>query len=334
MSPGGGEQLPALALYRARTRGYGPRPRMRLYVLSRSATIPSTRRLVEVAKARGHHVRVLDPLKVEILLDGKVGTLFYKREKLAPCDLVIPRIAQSVNVYGLAVLNQFAASGIPLMNTATAIGQARNKMRALQLLSASGVDIPATVMARDPKDLKAMVKLVGGVPVLVKLLQGQDRSGVMVCETLQSLEAALEAVLGLGHQIIVQQYVKKAGLDMRVLVVGGEAVAAMRRIPRVGRMAHTLLRGARLEKAELSPAQREAAVHAARLMGLELAAVDLLDVASGPKVFEVNASPALRAMETATGEDLVTPIILRAEQLATQASSGQARRPRKRSTGA
>lgn len=300
---------------------------MRLSILSRSANIPSTKRLVEAARARGHEVSVLDPLKVEVLLDGRVGTIYYKREKLPRCDVVIPRIAQSVNVYGLAVLNQFASSGVPLMNTATAIGQARNKMRALQLLSASGVDIPATVMARDPKDLRAMVKLVGGVPVLVKLLQGQDKSGVMVCETLQSLEAALEAVLGLGHQIIVQQYVKKTGLDMRVLVVGGQVVAAVRRIPRVGRMAHTLLRGARLEKTEINDDQRAVAVQAAGLMGLEVAAVDLLDVKHAPKVFEVNASPALSAMEAATGVDVVTPIIIRAEELARSNNTSRPEKP-------
>lgn len=288
---------------------------MLLYILSRSATIPSTKRLVDVAKARGHQARVLDPLKVEIALDGSTGTLFYKRAKLAPCDVVIPRIAQSVNVYGLAVLNQFANAGVALMNSANAIGQARNKMRALQLLSASGIGIPATVLARDARDLKAMVRLVGGVPVLVKLLQGQDKSGVMVCETLQSLEAALEAVLALGHQIIVQQYVKKTGQDLRVFVVDGKALTAVRRIPRVGRMAQTLLRGARLEKTTLTEAQRRAAVAAVQLMGLEVAAVDLLDVKGAPKVFEVNASPAITPMEAATGVDLATPIILRAEAL-------------------
>ncbi|MBX5480907.1 MAG: RimK family alpha-L-glutamate ligase [Myxococcaceae bacterium] len=299
---------------------------MRLYILSRSETIPSTKRLVEVAKARGHKARVLDPLKVEIALDGNAGQIFYKRQKLAACDVVIPRIAQSVNVYGLAVLNQFANAGVALMNDANGIGQARNKMRALQLLSASGIAVPATVLARDPKDIKAMVNLVGGVPVVVKLLQGQEKTGVMVCETLQSLEAALEAVLGLGHQIIVQQYVKKTGQDLRVFVVGGRALAAVRRIPRPGRLAHTLLRGARLEKTTLTEAQRRAAVEATRLMGLEVAAVDLLDVRGTPKVFEVNASPAIAPMEAATGVDLATPIIERAEALVAQRGKGGSRR--------
>ncbi len=291
---------------------------MRLCILSRSSVVPSTRRLVETAEARGHSVNVLDPLRVEIHLHGRRGSIFYKRQKIPPFDVLIPRIAQSVNVYGLAVLNQFDLRGVTLMNNATAIAQARNKMRSLQLLSANGVDIPSTVMARDPKDLRSMVKLVGGVPVLVKLLQGQDKSGVMVCETLQSLEAALEAVLGLGHQIVVQQYVRKTGRDLRVLVVGGEVVAAVRRIPKVGRMAHTLLRGARLEKTTLSDTQRDVAVRAASLMGLEVAAVDILDVKGTPQVFEVNASPALGPMEAATGVDLAAKIIDRAEVLHTE----------------
>jgi ribosomal protein S6--L-glutamate ligase len=137
----------------------------------------------------------------------------------------------------------------------------------------------------------------------------------MVCETLQSLEAALEAVLGLGQNLIVQQYVRKPGHDLRVMVVGGEVVASVRRIPKMGRMAHTLLRGARLEPCEPTPAQRSAAVDAARLMGLEVCAVDVLDVEGSPRVFEVNASPALTRIEQATGVDLASLIIARAEQL-------------------
>src|SRR5262249_39619605 len=158
---------------------------MKITVLSRSATIPSTRRLVEAARMRGHSVRVLNPVKVEMHLDGRSANLYYQQRKLARCDIVIPRIAQSISHYGLAVVNQFAMQKVPLMNTASAIAQARNKMRALQMLSANGIDIPATVMARNAAGLKEMVKLVGGVPVLVKLLQGQEQPGMMVCESLQ-----------------------------------------------------------------------------------------------------------------------------------------------------
>jgi ribosomal protein S6--L-glutamate ligase len=288
---------------------------MKITILSRSASIPSTRRLVEAARARGHQVRVLNPGRVEMHLDGSSANLYYKRKRMPPCDVVIPRIAQSINTYGLAVVNQFGIRGVPLMNSAQGIAQSRNKMRSLQLLSANGIDIPATVMARDAGDLRAMVGLVGGVPVLVKLLQGQEKHGVMVCESLQSLEAALEAVLGLGHNLVVQQYVKNTGQDFRVLVVGGRAVAAVQRRPRVGRMSHTLIKGARLEGVELTEAWRVTAERTARLVGLEVAAVDLLDVKGQTKVFEVNSSPALPDMEAATGMDLATPIIERAEAL-------------------
>ncbi|MDC0708367.1 RimK family alpha-L-glutamate ligase [Stigmatella sp. ncwal1] len=288
---------------------------MKITILSRSASIPSTRRLAEAGRARGHQVRVLNPSRVEMHLDGRKPSLYYKRKTLAPGDLVIPRIALSINSYGLAVVNQFGMCGVPLMNTAQAIAQSRNKMRSLQLLSANGIDIPATVMAREAADLKEMVGLVGGVPVLVKLLQGQEKHGVMVCESLQSLEAALEAVLGLGHNLVVQQYVKSTGQDVRVLVVGGHAVAAVWRRPKVGRLSRTLIKGARLEGVELTEAWRGAAERTARLVGLEVAAVDLLDVKGHPKVFEVNSSPALTEMEVASGMDLATPIIERAEAL-------------------
>ncbi len=294
---------------------------MKITILSRSGAIPSTRRLVESARARGHRVRVLNPVKIEMHLDGRTAGLYYQRKKLTPTDVVIPRIAQSINAYGLAVVNQFGILGIPLVNTAQAIAQSRNKMRTLQLLSEAGIDIPSTVMARQASDLKEMVSLVGGVPVLVKLLQGQERHGVMVCESLQSLEAALEAILGLGHNLIIQQYVRKTGQDVRVLVVGKEAVAAVRRRARAGRLSRTLIRHARLEKIEPTEPQRRAAVETARLVGLEVAAVDLLDVKGSPKVFEVNSSPALTEMEAATGMDLASKIIERAEQLV--AASGR-----------
>jgi ribosomal protein S6--L-glutamate ligase len=288
---------------------------MRITVLSRSASIASTRRLIEAGRQRGHKVRVLNPLRVEMHLDRQTADLYYQRAKLSPCDVVIPRIAQSITQYGLAVVNQFAMRGVPLMNDTQAIAQARNQMRLLQVLATNGIDIPATVMAREAKGLRELVGLVGGVPVLVKLLQGAERHGVMICETLQSLEATLEAVLGLGQNLVVQQYVKRKGHDLRIFVVGGQALAAVRRRARVGRMSKTLLRGARLERFEPNEAQIRAAVQTCGILGLEVAAVDLLDVKGGPKVFEVNSSPAIAEMEDAAEVDLATPIIVRAEAL-------------------
>ena len=307
---------------------------MKITVLSRSAAIPSTRRLVEAGRARGHRVRVLNPSRVEMHLDGRRAHLYYQGKKLAPTDVVIPRIAQSVSAYGLAVVNQFGLEGVALLNETQAIAQARNKMRCLQLLSANGIDIPKTVMARNPAQLKEMVKLVGGVPVLVKLIQGPEKPGVMVCETLVSLEAALEAVLGLGHNLILQEYVRKTGHDVRVMVVGGEALAAVRRRPRVGTLTSTLNRGARLQPTPLTEALRRTAVETARLVGLEVCAVDLLDVRGSLKVFEVNSSPAIPEMEEASGVDIASKIILRAEEiLASREGREPAQRPARRVSG-
>lgn len=290
---------------------------MKLVVLSRSRSIPSTRRLVEVAKARGHHVKVLNPLDVELYLDGRRVELLHRRKRVGRVDVVIPRIAASIATYGLPVLEQFETRGAKILNTARAIGQSRNPARCLQALASRGIAIPATVMARDSKELMAMIGLVGGVPVLVKLLAGAERRGLMVCESEQSLEAALEAVLGLGHNIVMQEYVKRAGRDIRVFVVGGKAVAAVTRVPKAGRLSRTLARFARLDALTPSDEVRTTAEKAAIICGLEVCAVDLIEFKkSPPKVFEVNASPSLPEMELATGVDLAAAIIGRAEEIA------------------
>jgi ribosomal protein S6--L-glutamate ligase len=177
-------------------------------------------------------------------------------------------------------------------------------------------------MASDASGLKGMVKHVGGLPVLVKLLSQTEKTGLMICETLQSLEAALEAILGLGQNIVVQQYVKARGRDLRVLVVGGRVVAALRRRPRVGRFARTLARGARFEACALPTAHARVAVETARVVGLEVCAVDMLDVRGGPLVFEVNSSPGIREAEEACGVDVAAAIVARAEQLAAARPGG------------
>jgi ribosomal protein S6--L-glutamate ligase len=261
-------------------------------------------------------VRVLAPTDVDVHLDGKISRLLHAQKRMRVPDVVIPRIAVSIASYGLTVLEQFAMRGAVVMNTARAIGQSRNPARCLQLLSGNGLDIPATVMARNVTSLKAMVHLLGGVPVLVKLLQGTERRGLMVCESEQSLEAALEAVLGLGHNIVLQEYVRKASRDLRVFVVGGRALAAVARTARPGRLSKSLSRHGRLEATDMSELVRAAAERAAQVCELEVCAVDLLEVKDGVKIFEVNASPALPDMEAATGVDLATPIIKHAEALA------------------
>lgn len=304
---------------------------MHLTVLSRSSAIYTTRRLVEAARGRGHRVRVLDPVQVEMGLGGTTPALFYRRGAFPRTDVVIPRIALSVNQYGLAVVNQLQLAGVAVLNSAEGISASRNKMRCLQLLAARGIGVPLTVMARDASGLKDMVKHVGGLPVLVKLVAQSEKTGLMICESLPSLEAALEAILGLGQDIVVQQYVKGGrGRDLRVFVVGGRVVAALRRRARAGRFARTLARGARFEACRLPPEDARVAVETARVVGLEACAVDMLEVKGGPLVFEVNSSPGLREAEEACGVDVAGAIVARAEELRAErraAAPGPARRP-------
>jgi len=299
-----------------------------LTVLSRSKAIYTTRRIVEAAEARGLSTRVVDPLEVQMGLGGDAPSLYWRRRRFPATDVVVPRVALSIHQYGLAVVNQLELLGIPSVNGAWAIAASRNKMRSLQLLAASGVRVPRTVMASDPSGLKEMVRVVGGVPVIVKLLAVNDRSGVMICESLQSLEAALEAILGLGQNIVVQQYLRGAkGRDLRVLVVGGEVVAAMRRSPPMGRFERDLRRGAHFEPVELPAAYARAALTAAEVLRLEVCAVDMLDVKGVPRVFEVNSSPSIKEAETACGVDAADRIVARAIALAEGARRPDAETP-------
>jgi ribosomal protein S6--L-glutamate ligase len=303
---------------------------MHLTVLSRSASIYTTRRLLETARARGHRARVVDPMQVEMELGGEAPALYHRRRHFPRTDVVVPRISLASSHYGLAVVNQLQIMGVPVVNTARAISQSRNKMRVLQLLSASGVRVPRTVMASAPSRLKEMARLVGGLPVLVKLLLANEKTGVMVCETRASLESALEAILGLGQDIVVQQYLRDPkGRDLRVLVVGGRVVAALRRRPRVGRLGRSLRQGARFEPAELRPALARAAVDAARVVGLDVCAVDMLDVQGTPYVFEVNASPGIREAEEVAGADAAGAIVDLAAGLASARPAAEGATPRR-----
>lgn len=290
---------------------------MHLTILSRSSRIYTTRRLAEAARERGHRARVVDPLDVELGLGGSGPGLYHRRRRFPRTDVVVPRIGTSISQHGLAVVNQLELLGVAVLNGARAISTTRDKMRCLQLLAASGVRVPPTVMASNASGLKEMVRLVGGVPVLVKLVSPAEKTGVVVCETLESLEATLEAIVGLGQNVIVQQYLRGArGRDLRVLVVGGKVVAALRRRPRTGRLARTLASGARFEAADLRPSFARAAVSAARIVGLEVCAVDMLDVKGGPRVFEVNSSPGIREAEDACRVDVAGAIVERAVALA------------------
>lgn len=300
-----------------------------LTILSRSDRIYTTRRLLEAARSRGLTAKVVDPLDVELGLGEDVPALHWRRKRFPRTDVVIPRIGSSVEAYGLAVVSQLELLGLPVLNSSSAIASSRNRARSLQLLAAGGVRVPRTVMASGAGGLREMARLVGGVPVLVKLSSPGEKSGLIVCETWESLEAALEAILGLGQNMVVQQYIHGVrGRDLRAIVVGGEVVAALRRRQKVGRFNSNLRRGSRFEKADLPGPHIRAAVKAARVLGLEVCAVDLLDVRGKPLVFDVNSSPGIKEAELACGVDVAARIVERAVLLARERGAGPSpRRP-------
>ena len=303
---------------------------MRLLILSRSASVPSTRRLVAVARERGHRVRVLNPTRVEMLLETGRGHLYSKHRRIPYPDAVIPRIAPSVASYGLAVVEQLEASGTVALNGAQSVGVSRNLLRVLQRLSASGIAVPATVMAHEAANLKAMLSMVGGVPVLVKLLQGNERKSTMVCETVASLEAALDAVLGLGHNLVVQQFVRGAR-EIRTLVVGGRVVAAMERLRKKKSSPSGGKKSAKYQPYALSPAQEKVIERAARTLQLEICSVDVLVTRDETRVFEVDALPHLPEFETVTKVDAAAAIVGHAEALVEAATKNAANSTRGKS---
>ena len=299
---------------------------MRFFLLSRSSSTYTTRRLAGAARHRGHQVRVIDPLRCDLFLDGRDARVLYQEKELAPCDIVIPRIGQSITGYGLAVLTQLQLRGSIVLNDPAAIAQAHNLLRCLQALAAHGIEVPPTVMAGEASHLKDRAKLVGGLPVLVKLIASGHRAGMMVSETVESMNAALETVLGLGHNFVLQRYVReRRGRDLRALVVGDQVVAAVRRRAKPGKLRKSLSLGARFAEVALTARQSKLAVDSAKVVGLRIAAVDMLESEGSLRVFEVNASPSLKEMEAATGLDLATPIIELGERAVEAAQTNRRR---------
>ncbi|MBL8952250.1 MAG: ATP-grasp domain-containing protein [Myxococcaceae bacterium] len=286
---------------------------MRFTVLSRSASVPSTARLLHEARARGHKVTVLNPVKVELAFDRQGQELFLERKRLAVPDVVVPRLAGSIAAYGLAVVDQLGMRGACVMNDARAIARSRNPMRCLQVLAANGLEIPPTRMVHEARDLERLAKSIGGYPLFVKILRGTEKHGTMVVESQKSLQAALEAVLGLGHDLILQQFLK-GGRSVRVVVLGGKAVAAVER-KRVKKKKKLKLAGVLM-----SPGVARLAERAAKALALELCTVDLLEGGGEGHVIEVNATPALPEIEKVTRLNIARMVVERAEELYDKAS--------------
>ncbi len=290
---------------------------MRMLILSRNPSLYSTSRIVLSARARGHDVTVIDPLEFQMVVSKGTPDLYIAGVEIPRYDVVVPRIGASITNYGLAVVRQFDMMGVPMLNGAVAIARSRDKLRALQLLTQEGIDVPITVCARSPAGLDTALALVGGAPAIVKLQQGTQGIGTMIADTAQAANALLETFWAMGQDIVLQEYIRESkGRDVRVIVVGGEVVAAMRRIAKKGEFRANLHRGGRATPLKLTKRYADAAIRAAKSMGLEVAGVDMLEGKRGPKILEINSSPGLEGVERATGVDVAGAIVEYAERYA------------------
>ncbi|HEY5789961.1 MAG TPA: 30S ribosomal protein S6--L-glutamate ligase [Gammaproteobacteria bacterium] len=283
---------------------------MKIAILSRRPSLYSTSRLVEAAKERGHEVRVINPLRCYMNVTSHRPSIHYNGTSIDGYDAVIPRIGASITFYGTAVLRQFEMMGVYPLNESVAISRSRDKLRSLQLLSRSGIGMPVTGFAHSPDDIQDVISMVGGAPLVIKLLEGTQGIGVVLAETTKAAESVIEAFLGLQANILVQEYIAESGgSDIRCFVIGDKVVAAMKRTGKEGDFRSNLHRGGKAELIKITPEERSTAVRAARVMGLNVAGVDILRSNHGPLVMEVNSSPGLEGIETATGKDVAAMII-------------------------
>ena len=290
---------------------------MKIGILSRNSSLYSTRRLIEACKERGHEVKVIDALRCYMNINSDQPSIHFRGEDLVGFDAIIPRIGASVTFYGCAVLRQFEMMGVYPVNESVAITRSRDKLRSLQLLSRKGIGMPVTGFASKPDDVKDLLEMVGGAPVVIKLLEGTQGIGVVLAETRKAAESVIEAFMGLKANIMVQEYIKEAGgADIRCFVIGDRVIAAMKRQGAEGEFRSNLHRGGQATLVRISPTERKTAIDAAKAMGLGVAGVDLLRSSRGPLVMEVNSSPGLEGIENATGKDIAGMIVQHIEKSA------------------
>lgn len=283
---------------------------MKIAILSRNPKLYSTRRLVEAAKSRGHDYMVLDALRCYMNITSLRPSIHYKGDDLVGFDAIIPRIGASITFYATAVLRQFEMMGVYPLNESVAVTRSRDKLRSLQLLARRGIGLPVTGFAHSPDDIQDMMRMMGGAPAVIKLLEGTQGIGVVLAETPKAVESVVEAFMGLKANILIQEFIKEAGgSDIRCFVIGGKVVAAMKRQGKEGEFRSNLHRGGSATLVRLTPEERSTAVRAAKIMGLNVCGVDILRSNHGPVVMEVNSSPGLEGIETATGKDVAGMII-------------------------
>ena len=283
---------------------------MNIVILSRNPQLYSTQRLVKEGEARGHEMEVIDPLKCDIIIEKEKPTIYYKDRYLDYVDAIIPRIGASVTFYGCALVRQFEMMGVFTIVTSDAILRSRDKLRSLQRLSKAGIGMPKTVFTNYSRDVEEVIEHVGGTPVIIKLLEGTQGLGVVLAETKNAAESVLEAFNGLQARVIVQEYIKEAkGADIRALVVDGQVVGAMKRQGKEGEFRSNLHRGGSATIIKLNTDELRVAMNASRALKLPVCGVDMLQSERGPLLLEVNSTPGLEGIETATGKNIARAII-------------------------
>lgn len=289
----------------------------RLCILSRQRSLYSTARLVEAATALGASPIVMDTLRCTMVVGPKGSTLLYRGVSVEGLTAVIPRVGTSVTAYGMQVVNHLDSMGVPVVNRASSISRSRDKVRSLQLLAAGGVAVPRTVMAADTAHIVRLVEAVGGLPCIIKLLRGTQGVGVMLATTMTEARTIVDTFTSLGQQICLQEFIAESrGRDVRALVVGDRVVGAMRRQAKAGEFRSNLHRGGEGSPVSLDPVYREVAVKAAKVIGLDICGVDMLEGKDGPSVMELNSSPGFEGLERATKQDIASEMVTFALELA------------------
>jgi len=302
---------------------------MRIAVLSRKASLYSTRRLIEAAHERGHEAEVINHAKCYMALEGQNPHIYVGDHMIEGIDAIIPRIGASITFYGSSIIRQFEMQNTFTTLSSLALMRSRDKLRSLQILTRAGVETPRTAFAKHPEDIKNLIRLIDGAPLVIKLLESTQGKGVVLAETQKAAQSVIEAFLGLEVNIIVQEFIKEANAeDIRAFVVDGKVVGAMKRIGQKGEFRSNLHKGGKAEAVRLTRKEQSRAIKAAKSLNLGIAGVDLLRSNRGPLVIEVNSSPGLEGIEMATGKNIAGEIIQYIER-----SIGQSERKKKDKIG-
>ncbi|MEP1229347.1 MAG: 30S ribosomal protein S6--L-glutamate ligase [Litorimonas sp.] len=287
-----------------------PRRPLRIAILTQEPYNYSNQRIIEAAEARGHTIECIETSRCYMEINAHKPDVHYNGKALPRYDAIIPRIGSSITFYGMAVVRQFESMGVYCLNTSAPIGMSRDKLQAHQILSAHGLDMPATAFAKSGQDTKELLELVGGAPAVVKLLESTQGKGVVLAETRSAASALIDAFRGLNAHFLVQEFIKEAnGSDVRCFVVQGKVVGAMIRTAQKGEFRSNVHQGGTVKKTRLTKDERRAAIKAAKIMQLDVAGVDILRSDAGPKILEVNSSPGLQGIEEATKKDIAGAIV-------------------------